>query len=616
MDSSEPAAAPEGRHEGVSRSTLTAGGVNARGARLPSRRGDAVQGGAILVVLAALLLYGLLGSRTQLAIDIAMFVALAYSWNVISGFTGYVSFGQVLFFGLGALITAELIIRASVPWLLAAVLAGVAAGLIAIPIGIVMLRLRGIYFALGMFGLVYIVSLLASQWSFTGGSTGLIIPGTSATNLVLTTVVAIAALAFALNAFMARSAFGLQAKAIRDDEQVAQAMGVATTRVKVTAFALSAVLPAAVGGVIAYNRAFIDHSTVFDSSMDLQVIVFVLAGGIGTLWGPLVGAVVLTVASDQLSKAMPDYQLALFGLLVILVTILMPGGVVSALNRFGWLRRDIVKGTQPLSAKTDLEATLFGTPRAESRDDRKSEELLACRGVDVKFGGVHALRGVDFTVRTGDTLFIIGANGAGKTTLFNAITGIVRPSAGSIVFDGVPIDRLRPHQLAQQGLGRTFQIPRPFESMTVWENVLLAAYGGRRSKRAVQQAAWVVHVLGLGDICFSPTETLAVGHRRMVELARALALAPRLILLDEVMAGMSDEELETVRDAIRRMPSFGVDAVAGIEHVIKAIMDLATEITVLDNGEKILTGEPREILSHPEVVRAYLGGPVNQDAGA
>jgi branched-chain amino acid transport system permease protein len=424
-------------------------------------------------------------------------------------------------------------------------------------------------------------------------------------------VMAVLALAaFGMNAFMARSTFGLRAMAVRDDEPVAAAMGVATTRVKVIAFAMSAALPGVAGGVVAYNRAFIDTSTVFTSTYDLQVIVFVLAGGIGTLWGPLVGALGLTVLGDQLATTLPDWQLALFGLLVILITIFLPGGIVSLFNRQGLLRREIVRGPHRLPDRDDLESRLA----AAADETSQARDLLVCTGVDVQFGGVHALRGVDFTVRSGETLFIIGANGAGKTTLFNTITGLVAPTAGTITFDGTPVQSLSQHQLARRGVGRTFQIPRPFESMTVWENILVAALGGRRHAVAVDQAAWVVRVLGLEDICFAAAETLPVGHRRMVELARALALQPRLILLDEVMAGMSDAELERVRAAIRAMPSFGVEAVAGIEHVIKAIVDLSTEIVVMDRGTRILSGEPREILRHPEVIRAYLGGPVRQEA--
>ncbi|GAC1374300.1 MAG: branched-chain amino acid ABC transporter ATP-binding protein/permease [Acidimicrobiales bacterium] len=586
------------------------------GGRLPSRRSDLIQAASFAGVAVVLVLWGFFGGRPQLAIDVGMFVALAYSFNVISGFTGYVSFGQVLFFGFGALLTTELIIHAGLSWYVAAPMSGVFGGLVAVPIGLVMLRLKGIYFALGMFGLTYVVELVASQWAYTGGSQGLAVPGVIAQKPVLIVMAGLMTCGFGINGFMARSSFGLRAMAIRDDEQVASAMGVATTRVKVLSFALSAVLPAVVGGVVAYNRAFIESSSIFDPAIDLQVIVFVLAGGIATLWGPLIGAVVLTLVSDQLSRHVPDYQLALFGVLIILITVYLPGGIVSVFNRRGWLRREIVKGLDALPTRSELEMVLDGTTGGDhgaDRPDAERGELLTCKGVDVHFGGVRALQRVDFTVSNGDTVFIIGANGAGKTTLFNAITGVVKISAGSIYFDGADINKMSPDELARRGLGRTFQIPRPFESMTVWENILVAAFCGRRRHHAVAQTAWVVRVLGLDHLCHAAAATLAVGDRRMLELGRALALRPKLILLDEVMAGMSDEELEIVRDAIRKMPSFGVGAVAGIEHVIKAIVDLSDEIVVLDNGARILSGEPREILRHPEVIRAYLGGPVNED---
>jgi branched-chain amino acid transport system permease protein len=573
-----------------------------------------LQLGAFALLVAGLLAYGLTGGgyEIQLGTDIAMFIALALSWNVISGFTGYVSFGQVVFFGLGALTGAELINHANLSWYTAAPVAGIFAGLVAIPVGLIMLRLRGIYFALGMFGLVSVSSLLFSQWSFTGGATGLTISGELAATPIFIAMAAVAVVAFALNAFITRSTFGLRAMSIRDDEEVAEAMGVPTVRIKVMAFALSAILPAVAGSLVAYNRGFIDVPGVFESTLDVQVILFVLGGGIGTLWGPVMGAVVFSLLGDRLRSAFPELQLAMFGALIVAVALFLPGGLVSLFERGGLLRRVIVKAPKAIPEEEELEARL-----AESRPARVASattnpggaapEVVGVHDIGVTFGGVQALSGVTMDFRAGETVFIIGANGAGKTTLFNVITGLVKPSSGSITFEGHPTTRLSTHHLAEHGVGRTFQIPRPFESMTVWENLLVAAAGGRMRRHAVDQAAWVVRVLQIDDIWLSPVSTLPVGHRRMVELGRALALQPRIILLDEVMAGMSDEELERVRATIRRMPSLGVDAVAGIEHVIKAITDLADRIVVMDAGKNIMEGPPAEVLRHPEVVRAYMG---------
>ena len=576
--------------------------------RLASRRSDLIEAGIFALLIAAIVGWGLSGSgyELQLATDLAMAMVLALSWNVISGFTGYISFGQVVFFGIGALAAAELVIHARVPWFLAAPMAGVLAGALAVPMGLVMLRLRGIYFALGMFGLVSVSTLLLSQWKYVGGSTGLVIKGEAAQTGILVAMVLTAVAAFGLNVYLARSTFGLKAMSIRDDEEVAAAMGVPTTRIKVIAFVLSAILPATAGGLVAYNRGFIEVDGLFDSGQDVSSILFVLAGGIGTVWGPVIGAVVLTLAGDQLKSHFPELQQALFGGLIIAVALFLPGGVAGLLQRTGLLRRAIVHAPATLPEEAEAESRL-GDHRPARPAPGASAEVLSCQGVGVTFGGVRALSDVSMVIRQGETVCIIGANGAGKTTLFNAITGLVRPSAGSVSFEGSPISGRSTHQLARHGIGRTFQIPRPFESMTVWENLLIAAAGGRMRRHAAAQAAWVVRVLGLDAIWTLPVTTLPVGHRRMVELGRALALQPRVILLDEVMAGMDDEELETVRSAIRRMPSLGVDAVIGIEHVIKAIVDLADRIVVLDSGRNLMEGPPAEILRHPEVIRAYLG---------
>ena len=578
--------------------------------RRPSRRQDLTEVLAFVIVLVVGIAVTMNGTNytVQLGTDIAMFVTLAYSWNVISGFTGYISFGQVAFFGFGAFATAVLIMHLNIPWYFAAPLAAVLSAALALPLGVIMLRLRGIYFALGMYGLVHIMTLIAAKWDFTGGGTGLVVPGELALNAVFFYMVGALVLAFALNWFMARSRFGLKAKAVRDDEEAAAAMGVPTVRVKVVAYVLSATLPALAGGLVVYNRSFIDSVSAFDPAIDLQTILFAIAGGMGTLWGPLIGGVVLQLIGEQLWANYPSIQLALFGVLIILILLFLPGGVVGLFNRFGVLRRAIVKAPERLPELPEIAEQLphagEGAPAGGAARDGK---VLTVEGVGVNFGGVQALEGIDLEVTRGETLCIIGANGAGKTTLFNAITGMVEPSAGTITFDGNDVSKHTPHALARRGLGRTFQIPRPFETMTVWENLYLAALGGRASAHAEAQAEWVVHILHLEDIWLKPVLTLPVGHRRLVELGRALALQPELILLDEVMAGMSQEELERVREAIRSMASFGVGAVAGIEHVIRAIVDLADRIVVLDEGRKIAAGPPEEIMRHPEVVRAYLG---------
>ena len=564
-----------------------------------ARKRRALTAGATAIVIAAAATVPLFSSAylLQLATDIVASIALAYSWNLISGFTGYLSFGQVAFFGIGAYATAALVLRTPIPWYFAVIAAAVLSGAIALALGTVMLRLRGIMFALGMLGLARILGVVAQNLTFLGGAVGLTLPAELTPVPVYLAMIGAALFAFALNAFFAHSRWGLAAMGVRDDEGAAVALGVPTVRVKVASFALSALAPAVVGGLVAWNRSFLDPPSAFDPTLDLQVVVFTLFGGIGTLWGPGLGALVLMLVGEQLWAFLPELQLALYGILVIAVVLAFPGGCVGVLNRFGWLRR------RPILAPAVLPR--IDRPPSEARDG--SGAVLEVRDLTVRFGGVVALDRVSLKVERGETVSIIGANGAGKTTLFNAITGFVAPSEGSVLFEGMAVAPIPAFERARRGIGRTFQIPRLMESMTVWENVLLAASNGRRADRAVEQAAWALEMAGLAALWLETAEKLTPGRQRRLELARVLALDPKLVLLDEVMAGMTREEQDEIRAVLRRLKHFGVAAVAGVEHVISAIADLSDRMIVLDQGRKIAEGTPETVLRDPQVIQSYLG---------
>ncbi|HYB57522.1 MAG TPA: branched-chain amino acid ABC transporter ATP-binding protein/permease [Alphaproteobacteria bacterium] len=570
-------------------------------AAFPSRGRQAYRAVAGLTMLAVLAVAPLLSSGyvLQLATDILTFVALAYSWNLISGFTGYVSFGQVTFFGMGAYATAVMVLHTPIPWYLAIPIAVLLAAMAALLLGAVMLRLRGIMFALGMLGLARILAVVAANWSFAGGAVGLTLPAQLTPNAVYAGAWAAALIAFGLNAFYMRSGLGLSAMGVRDDEGAAQALGVATGRVKILTFVLSALAPAAVGGLVAWNRSFIDPTSAFDPNMDLQLVVFTLFGGIGTLWGPLLGTLVLMLVGEQLWAYVPELQLALYGGLVIVVVLAFPGGMVGLANRFGWLLR------RPIFAPRSFPAAIVPPPAPPSRPP--DDTILEVRDLSVHFRGIVALDTLSFDVRRGESVSILGANGAGKTTLFNAVTGFVVPSEGSILYQDRPVAGLAPFQRARQGIARTFQIPRLMESMTVWENVLLAAQHGRLSRRALEQTAWALHITGLAPMWLESIARLTPGQQRRLELARSLALGPTLVLLDEVMAGMTRDEQEEIRGVLRRLPEFGVAAVAGIEHVISAIADISDRMIVLDHGKKIAEGAPAAVLRDPVVIQSYLG---------
>jgi branched-chain amino acid transport system permease protein len=293
---------------------------------------------AAVVVAAALLIAAPLrlnGYLLNLLYVTVLSVALAYGWNIISGYAGYFSFGQIAFFGIGAYATGLLVADARWPWMLAAFAGGVLACALSVPLGYVMLRLRGPFFAMGMFGMAQMVRVLVTAIPATGAGAGLFLPPNSGLLEVYYWTLAVAAAAFGLTVWIDRSAFGLRLQALREDEQVAGTLGVDATRAKITAFALSALIPGLLGGGYALFLTYIEPDAAFSSRLDLQSIVMAILGGVGTVWGPLVGALVMTQISEALWAKFPQAYLMIFGGLLVVLLIALPRGIVPALARAG-----------------------------------------------------------------------------------------------------------------------------------------------------------------------------------------------------------------------------------------------------------------------------------------
>jgi branched-chain amino acid transport system ATP-binding protein len=237
-----------------------------------------------------------------------------------------------------------------------------------------------------------------------------------------------------------------------------------------------------------------------------------------------------------------------------------------------------------------------------------TEPLLEIRDVSKSFEGLRALDHVSFEVPYDKIVSVIGPNGAGKTTLFNVITGALAPSTGEILFEGKSIRGLRPNQTAQLGIGRTFQIVRPFPALTTLENVAVAALAKERTRReAEKRAEEILELTGLAKFARKEARSLTLAGRKRLEVARAVALRPRIILLDEVMAGLTPTEVEDTIELVKRLRSLGIAAVAGIEHVMQAVQKISDLVVVLDFGHKLFAGPPDEVMRHPDVVKAYLG---------
>ncbi len=240
-----------------------------------------------------------------------------------------------------------------------------------------------------------------------------------------------------------------------------------------------------------------------------------------------------------------------------------------------------------------------------------TEPLLAVDGVSIAFGGVQALSEVSLEVRDGEILALIGPNGAGKTTLFNVISGVLRPDAGDVRFAGRSIVGWAPHRIARAGVARTYQIVRPFGRLSVVDNVAVGALVHARTiERARNDARDVVGFVGLGAYADRPASSLTLTQRKRLEVARALALRPKLLLLDEVMAGLTPTEMDGMAEFVLHLSERGIAAVAGIEHVMRLVMRISHRIVVLDAGRRIAEGDPAAILTDPAVIEAYLGAPL------
>jgi branched-chain amino acid transport system ATP-binding protein len=234
--------------------------------------------------------------------------------------------------------------------------------------------------------------------------------------------------------------------------------------------------------------------------------------------------------------------------------------------------------------------------------------ILELQNVCKRFGGLAAVKNVSFTLNEGEILFIIGPNGAGKTTVFNLISGFLHPEEGAILFQGKDISRLAPHRAARLGIGRTFQIVKPLPNLTVLQNVMLGAFmHSGNVHKAEEEAGRILAFLQMSHLGHSPARGLPLAALKRLEIARALATKPRLILLDEVVSGLTTSEALALANLVKRLQEWGVSVVGGVEHVMQVVMKISDRIVVLDHGAKIAEGKPSEVVNLPVVIEAYLG---------
>jgi branched-chain amino acid transport system permease protein len=539
-------------------------------------------------------------------------IVLAVSWNILSGYSGYFSFGHGAFFGLGIYTTATLADKFNVPFLWTLPAAALVPALLGVALGAVVFRarrLRGELFALLTLAVTYVVATIILNTPIDGGP-GVYLsavplpelaPTPSGTFYVLALVLGVATLWIARSIYHSKLGTGLFA--IHDDEDVAEVMGVPTFRYKIVAFAISCALAGVAGGIHAMFISYVTVSGVFSIIIPLNVVLMSVLGGTRHWLGPAFGAIAITGLLYAFTAG--DYAVAgraAIGLIVVVAFLFLPDGLLGRLAQRARAKRAAAARAAP---------QLAPAPHSTARAGAAGSVLLEVAGLCKSFKGLQALDSVRLEVRRGEILGLVGPNGSGKSTFINVVSGHYVCDRGRVVFAGREITGIDPHRIARSGIARTYQIPRPFAHMTVLENVALPAMFGHAALdrgAAESEARYWLEFTGLADKAAALPDDLNLHQRKFLELARALASRPSLLLLDEVLSGLTPTEIDGAIRTIRAIRDQGATIVF-VEHVMRAVMDLTDRIVVLNQGQLLAEGNPADVMRRPEVVTAYLGKP-------
>jgi len=563
-----------------------------------------------------------------LASFVLLYATVALGLTLMTGFAGLISFGQAAFVGIGAYAAGYLAVAHGVPgW--ATLLAGVAlATLAAAGIGALTLSMGGHYLSLATLAWGVVVYYGLGIVEPLGGFNGLSgIPALTLFGLDFASersMFCLIALGFALAFWLVRnlldSRLGRAVRALRAGADLPEAFGAHAFRLKVAVFCTAAGLAGMAGWLYVYMQRFL-NPTPFGLQMSIEYLFMAVMGGVGALWGALVGAGVVVVLKQVLQDVLPallgrsgNFEMAVFGVLMLLILARANAGLWPLLAR--WTRAAPAAAPRPVASG---EPAVLQMP-AQRAPATAGEVLLCVDEAEKRFGGMVAVNRVSFEVRDGEIVALLGPNGAGKSTLFNLITGLLPASAGAITLRGQRIDALGARRVAARGVARTFQHVKLVADMSVRDNAALGCHLlgrdgwlramlrlDRREEAEIQAMALAqLRRCGLEDLADAPAASLPLGKQRILEIARALCARPQLLLLDEPAAGLRHQEKRNLAVLLKQLRGEGVTVLI-VDHDMEFIMDIADRLVVMQFGQKIAEGEAQAVRDDPRVQQAYLG---------